>query len=203
MYVDASEEVRRSEAWRGYIQPLLEADLRADARAERRVTALWSDMLTARSVEGGYVNVGEPPLRCALHVCCGQQDAVFPPEAIDAWRPLSGGPFATHALRGGHDVLQRRAPELLRRMVGELMPYTQLYAVQWRPLDGVSAEAPPPPRIELSGRVHHIVLSAAPSSPTAAGGGGGGSAASTAGASLLPAVGAADLVALRGEAGLL
>ena len=123
-------------------------------------------------------------------MCCGDVDAVFPPEAVHAWRPLSGGPFATHTLRGGHDVLQRRAPELLRRMVGELMPYTQLYAVLWRPLDGASAEAPPPTPVELSGRVHHIVLSAAPSSPTGAaaagGGGGGGSVVSTAGAPLLP-----------------
>ena len=66
-----------------------------------------------------------------------------------------------------------------------------------------SAEAPPPPPVELSGRVHHIVLSAAPSSPTGGGGGGGGgSAMSAAGAPPLPTVGAADLAALRGEAGL-
>jgi len=103
---------------------LLEADLRADARAERRVSALWSGMLAASGVEGGHARAGVltagrprgrgaeggPPLRCALHVCCGDQDAVFPPEAVHAWRPLSDGPFATHTLRGAHDVLQRRAP---------------------------------------------------------------------------------------------
>ena len=112
--------MQRSEAWQGYIRPLLEADLRADARAERRVSALWSGMLAASGVEGGHARAGRhprgrgaeggPPLRCALHVCCGDQDAVFPPEAVHAWRPLSDGPFATHTLRGAHDVLQRRVP---------------------------------------------------------------------------------------------
>ena len=62
---------------------------------------------TGRGAEGG------PPLRCALHVCCGDQDAVFPPEAVHAWRPLSDGPFATHTLRGALWTLRGGVNETL------------------------------------------------------------------------------------------
>ena len=70
-----------------------------------------------------------PPLRCAMHVCCGHEDVAFPPECVDAWRPLTQAAFTTHTLKGGHDILQNRAPELLSKLVSELLPSSELYAV--------------------------------------------------------------------------
>ena len=56
-YILATEEVKASAAWKEWLLPLLNADLRADARAERRVAAAWS----AASSVGGMVATGAPP----------------------------------------------------------------------------------------------------------------------------------------------
>ena len=223
-YLLASEEVKQTDAWKDYLQPLLLADLRADARAERRVATLWtsllqqaSDAATAAATAAAAANGDSPPLkplkvapplRCAMHVCCGHEDVAFPPDGVDAWRPLTSASFTTHTLKGGHDILQNRAPELLSKLVSELLPSSELYAVKWSPLESPEAataaaaaslaslassddaegaddlialsKPPAPSTPELPARLHHVVLSDA----------------------ALPTVGDAELEALRGTAGL-
>ena len=131
-YILATEEVKASAAWKEWLLPLLNADLRADARAERRVAAAWS----AASSVGGMVATGAPPLQCRLQVCAGDRDVAFPPPAIDGWRALTSGGFEAHTVRGGHEILQRGAMGLLRLLVGALLPASPLYRVAWAPLDG-------------------------------------------------------------------
>ena len=125
-YLLASEEMKATDAWKDWLLPMLMADLRADARAEQRVAAQWSDHIAASS--------GVPPLRCTLQVCAGTEDAAFPPDAVGAWRPLTSGVFETHLLGGGHDILQVRVVELMRLVVRTLLPATPLYAVKWEPV---------------------------------------------------------------------
>ena len=60
--------MQQSEAWQGYIKPVLEADLRADARSERRVSELWSGMmLTARGVRRSHDDEGGLPPTLTLN----------------------------------------------------------------------------------------------------------------------------------------
>jgi len=122
-YLLASDEMKATDAWKDWLLPMLMADLRADARAEQRVAAQWSDHIAASS--------GVPPLRCCLQVCAGTEDAAFPPDAVGAWRPLTSGAFESHLLAGGHDILQRCSVELLRLIVRALLPATPLYSVKW------------------------------------------------------------------------
>jgi len=122
-YLLASNEIKATEAWRDWLLPLLMADLRADARAEARVATAWS---TSSSK-----NNGEPPLHCTLQVCCGTNDAAFSPEDATAWGALSRKPLDVHHLPGGHEILQQRVPQLLRFVVGALLPSSPLYGVSW------------------------------------------------------------------------
>lgn len=128
-YLLASDEMKATEAWREWLLPMLMADLRADARAEQRVAAAWSDAVSRE----GYG--GAAPLSCLLQVCAGHEDAAFPPDAVQAWRPLTSGRFESHVLAGGHDILQRGAVELLRLISRALLPAFPLYGVEWRPID--------------------------------------------------------------------
>ena len=140
-YLLASDEMKATEAWREWLLPMLMADLRADARAEQRVAAAWSD---AVSREGSG---GAAPLSCLLQVCAGHEDAAFPPDAVQAWRPLTSGRFESHVLAGGHDILQRGAVELLRLISRALLPAFPLYGVEWRPIDsGCLLYTSPSPR---------------------------------------------------------
>ena len=130
-YILATEEVKASAAWKEWLLPLLNADLRADARAERRVAAAWS----AASSVGGMVATGAPPLQCRLQVCAGDRDVAFPPPAID------GGGAHERRLRGAHGARRPRDPAAgrdgaLRLLVGALLPASPLYRVAWAPLDG-------------------------------------------------------------------
>ena len=120
--------MKATDAWKDWLLPMLMADLRADARAEQRVAAAWSDAVS-RS-EGG-----KPPLDCLLQVCSGTEDAAFPPDGISAWRPLTSGRFDSHTLAGGHDILQRCTVELLRHISRALLPSSPLYAIEWRTLE--------------------------------------------------------------------
>ena len=120
-------EARNSEAWSEWVLPRLVADLRADARAERRVAAACAA-------------AGSPPLACPLQVCAGIADACFPPEAAAAWRPLSSGPFEHVAIEGGHEMLRQRDVELLGHLTRALLPPSPLYAIEWPRLHS----SPPP-----------------------------------------------------------
>ena len=130
-YLLASDEMKATEAWRDWLLPMLMADLRADARAEQRVAAAWSDAVSQSPT-------GAPPLNCLLQVCAGHEDAAFPPDAVQAWRPLTSGRFESHVLPGGHDILQRMAVDLLRLVSRALLPSAPLYAVEWRPTGAVA-----------------------------------------------------------------
>ena len=133
-YLLGSEEMKASDAWREWLHPMIMADLRADARAEERVAAAWSNSISRSST-------GKPPLDCLIQVCAGSDDAAFPPDGISAWRPLTSGRFDYHVLPGGHDILQRCTIELLRHISRALLPSTPFYAVEWRNLDSNAKDA--------------------------------------------------------------
>ena len=163
-YLLASDEMKATEAWRDWLLPMLMSDLRADARAEQRVAAAWSDAIAK-------AGDGKPPLDCLIQVCAGDADAAFPPDAIAAWRPLSSKRFESHVLSGGHDILQRCTIELLRHISRALLPSTPLYAVEWRTLAASAAADEPPAHLASSAapltwhRITGVVDEEAPAAP--------------------------------------
>ena len=113
----ASDEMKATEAWREWLLPMLMADLRADARAEQRVAAAWSDAVSSAS-EGGAAS-------CTLQVCAGHEDAAFPPTRCRRGAASSGCYEAT-CCRGAttsSNAHRRAAPPHRARAAPIFAPY--------------------------------------------------------------------------------
>ena len=102
----APAEMRASEAWATYFEPMLNADLAADARAAGRVVALQERGLG---------------LSMGVDVFCGLADASFPAARASEWAAISKSDDCdTHFFGGGHDFLTRCLAQIFRRACGVL-----------------------------------------------------------------------------------
>ena len=124
--------VKASAAWKEWLLPLLNADLRADAGPSvaspprgrrRRASAGW--WRRARR-------------RCSAGCRCARATVTLPSAAGDRWLARAHERrLEAHTVRGGHEILQRGAMGLLRLLsLGALLPASPLYRVAWAPLDG-------------------------------------------------------------------
>jgi len=115
LYSLADSAVEASTSWQEYFLPLLQADLKADARAATRVAHVFA----------GDAASG---IHCPLSIFCALEDPAFTPAQVDEWTnilpaSLRGG-LASACQRsyypGGHEFLKERLPDILVQLCQRL-----------------------------------------------------------------------------------
>lgn len=67
-----------------------------------------------------YSHTTETPLDCAISVYGGLEDCMVKPEALEAWREETTGPFALHLFDDGHFFIQSNEALVLKALSEEL-----------------------------------------------------------------------------------
>ena len=134
----ASPEVRASEAWQDHFFPLLQSDLRLDARLAGQIVAKTKAEVTHAPPQ--------LPSFLDLTVCCGMDDLSFPWISAMDWKAIGGSSFKLTLMQGGHEFLRERADELFTASVSQRGVPKQLLQIVKKTQRGDSAARGQPQR---------------------------------------------------------
>lgn len=108
-YAFAPPEAAASPEFLEHVVPMLRADLEADARCERRLSAYKKQL----------------PKTVGVELFCGTNDTVAPWTEAPGWQRLVEAPVGLHYLPGGHEFMQEQRPNILatwrRDAIGRLL----------------------------------------------------------------------------------